>query len=84
MKASEVYREAAKFCFDNDSFSCCAITHKPDPEGLYRWALRKEYEALFKPEGGFYAWGDMWGDESRKCRILALCFMAAIAESEGD
>lgn len=39
--------------------------------------------ALFQPAGSAYGyWGNEWGndDEERKeCRVLALCFMAAMA-----
>jgi hypothetical protein len=40
---------------------------------------------LFKPNEGHNAlwWGEKWEDDARSCRILALCFMAALVEA-GD
>lgn len=92
-KASEVYREAALKMerMATSRFSCCAIdlaagvaTHS---------AERARYEQMFRPKTDHSAWANEWretedwdGETSfiHECRILALCFMAAISEAEGD
>lgn len=62
-----------------------------DEEWGYSHAVMN-YQDLFKPEGaGHGFWGHGWADDPifatentvgvRECRVLALCFMAAITES---
>lgn len=93
MKDSEVYLRAAELCSKSDeygyyTFSCMALGD------LCGWAeqfdrLRYEYAELFKPIHVMFgeSWfGSDFGEEGARnsnYRVLALCFMAAIAKSEG-
>lgn len=83
MKDSEVYREAAKIMSelrddpeDGMCYALCLADHA---------AAMTELTYLMGPPGNKRAyWGNDWGRRYRHaCRVLALCFMAAIAESEG-
>jgi hypothetical protein len=45
----------------------------------------QDYESLFRPEGEEWCWGKDWYDSrdpnfQDNCRVLALCFMAAIVD----
>ena len=96
MKYSEVFREAAlQLERGQDRFSCNAID---DIAGGFNTPARQYYSDLIAPEAndalvmlhdvkwegkGTGAWGWYWGEEAGACRILALCFAAAVAESEG-
>jgi hypothetical protein len=97
MKDSEVYRKAAERIFLNRggyvNFSCWAIDEVVGFES--RSLQRNNYEAWFKPEETKRAvWANEWKDGIfppkeedlmvDECRIIALCFMAAICESEGN
>jgi hypothetical protein len=87
MTDAEVYREAAELVFcSKHRFSCEAIG-LVGRSGFKGWELKFLYSDLFAPEGcdQYDPWGDDWGNttaERRECRVLALCLMAAIAESE--
>lgn len=84
MKASTIYRKAAKLVFKKsgagDGFpSCCAVADYGPEELAFRYAK------LFCPDDcPMMYWGDLWGDdiERKQCRVLALCLMAAISEDE--
>ncbi|MBM3460768.1 MAG: hypothetical protein FJX76_01575 [Armatimonadetes bacterium] len=83
MRASAVYLEAARRIDDGrDTFSCYAINAVNWWDNYHSDLFIK----LFKPRrGAFGLWGQEWGDDDktrRSCRVLALCFMAAIAEDE--
>lgn len=82
MKASEVYRKAARRISDyRNSLSCIAILEADQHER----GLRERYSSLFSPHSfstASTAWGYEWGAGRRQCRILALCFMAALTEYE--
>ena len=92
MKQSDVYLKAAEILEANgaDGWSCWAIEEalgvpKHDV-GEPRHELVMSYEGIFKPEGSDHWWGFAFEKEcgaegAKQCRILALCFMAAIAES---
>lgn len=85
MKRSDVYREAARRVAEGEEeFSCVAVI-------LAGPGAITNYEALMRPDGHWGAWGSGWGDPNayvktyatiHDCRVLALCFMAAIAEYE--
>ena len=92
LKPSEVYREAARRIAEPLAiqWTCWEIEnvlgiprHNPDVKEKDKHYLVRKYEAMFKPENSGHCWGYAWGYEERlDCRILALCFMAAIAEDE--
>ena len=93
-KRAAVYREAAyRVEFGFHSFSCWAIEdvlvvplHGEETKEKDKHPLVRSYEKTFRPEacGWTHNWGVYWnGDERRDCRILALCFMAAMVEA-GD
>ena len=71
-------------------FSCWAITaamgrkkYQFGPEDRTPKEV-KDYQYIFKPEEGNWCWGDLWEEHERDdCRVLALCFMAAMVEA-GD
>ena len=76
-----VYREAARQIEEGIQIWTCnaleCLGASPIP-----------YAALFKPEDEHFdgSWGTRWSDsyeERQDCRILALCFMAAMVEA-GD
>ena len=85
MKASEVYREAAKQMeLGYANFCCHALTR------VGGYGLCAKMKKLYAPRSLSSAWmedsddgkGSYLGTESHNYRILALCFMAAIAEDE--
>ena len=96
MKLSEIYRSAAKLIEDeSERYSCCAIDAVQGEFALhtkaaYRYAklfgsglpaplfADSDCEPMVRLQNAFTESGD-----SHNCRILALCFMAAIMESEG-
>ena len=97
MKPSEVYREAARRMAENENaseFSCIMIERAQGDS--YRESDIDEYNSFFKPENeDAYAWGWRFATDNifdyrdpyvqataNDCRILALCFMAAIAEDD--
>jgi hypothetical protein len=58
--------------------------HGNQPEHLARFkALAARYEAAFKPDEPISMGWWTLGKDGRDCRILALCFMAAMVEA-GD
>ena len=45
---------------------------------------REAYNEMFRPPYSMYdKWGNHWGEDRKSCRVLALCFAAAMAEA-GD
>ena len=97
MKMSEVYRRAAEVIEEGGMlYACDAIgvavgwfspdgCNKPHPyrnKDLRNQALMY-FAELFRPERRSYYWFGPTTGENKKPRILALCFMAAIMESEG-
>lgn len=92
MKDSQIYLRAAELCAikhevgsNNPDAGCCDFICSAG--GARGWALvDNEFEPLFKPEHTsrpLYWFGSLGPAENNKARVLALCFMAAIAESEG-
>ena len=96
MKRSEVYREAARLLEAGEytyNWSCWTICQAKGVP-FYNFGEPKpaevdDYEITFSPYNENadshtrHCWGRAWDeDERRDCRILALCFMAAIAEDE--
>jgi hypothetical protein len=97
VKRSEIYREAARLLESGSpgiyGWSCYAISLA---EGLpFRVTdVVREYTETFSPFSGrrlrtvsaryrAHTWGTQWDrSERHDCRVLALCFMAAIAEDE--
>jgi hypothetical protein len=94
MKASELYREGARLVHEGKAyFSCTAIymlkRKKPmseeffrtnDPEALalsYLFQNPKYKNTLYR--GVF---GNPRNPKNQELRVLAMCFMAAIAESD--
>lgn len=99
VKRAEIYRQAALLyengkLGDAGRGSCSAICEAARPD-LHHYAayedgcrgrLVSDYAAFFRPEIGVVYWGMHWGDsreERDDCRIIALCFMAAMIEA-GD
>lgn len=90
MKRSEVYLRAAELVAQRtDEPSCLALETVMENLALRDWSKPTiRYQRLFAPNiglaGGATTWGYEWGIRSvrKDCRILALCFMAAIAEYE--
>lgn len=89
MKLSEIYRNAAKLIERNKTaFACFAIDDACRGNRLLAKEPQLEFSGLFRPigKGANESWFRDAGstpDERRNIRILALCFMVAIAESEG-
>jgi len=90
----EVYIKAAKDLRKYHGFSCAAVTWSAGDMNEVGYVHADAYTDLFFPPDELnpevwclnYAWGEMWGRTNEKrneCRVLALLFMAAIAES-GD
>ena len=88
MKPSEIYREAARRIEVENDYSCIVLAQATDP--LYESGkadrFTEEYETVRK-------YVDMFGDgnsielqhrleNSQDLRVLALCFMGAIADDE--
>lgn len=94
-RASIYLRAAERIARGKNTYSCCAIGRQSD----YEEPLSKHigpYVAVFKPERAGTFWGSGWDidevdthdavprtAEGKACRILALCFMAAMVEA-GD
>ena len=83
MKKSKTYIEAAKRIANNDENFCCnaidEITGFDVTHLIY-------FEKYFRPT--FAKFGDQWfgscfSGKNQNVRVIALCFAAAIAESEG-
>lgn len=86
-----IYRKAAAIADKNMEASCVAIEKANGTWSVSGWSrLTYNYNNLFKPRNSGVVWGNLWADWSndatlntrRQCRVLALCFMAAIAEDE--
>lgn len=90
-------RAAEAVAEGRQEFSCCAIDHFANEEVGYSQE-RVLYDELFEPGASYNpdrlsAWGILWSDkrgkkekeqEQKDCRVLALCFMAAIVEEEDE
>lgn len=90
-----IYREAARLLETNDrdgsEFSCDRIG---EALGVWEWPhpidleirraryarLKDSYASIFQPKKSDTYWGRLWVENVHDCRILALCFMAAITE----
>ena len=83
-KRAEVYREAADL-IPKDYASCFAVNKVVSGHHECGTSEARAYEELFAPYVKTFAWGEQWGEEPERtnCRILALCFMAAMVEA-GD
>jgi hypothetical protein len=85
MKASEVYLKAAmRMAAKKDCFSCTSIERASNGQGE---PFIKKYAAIFKPcgvetEGIWFGDCACRTDENLGVRVLALCFMSAIAADE--
>ena len=88
MTHSEIYAEAARRmeagdhgCSDTCGYSCCALAvlcSHDDDNAEYK-AVQGAYREIFAES---YWWGKPKRPDHQDERILALCFMAAIAEDE--
>ena len=95
MKDSEIYAKAAQLLEQSPSAvpfqSCCwaisEITHPSEsPRTFARDKHCREMKSVFAPYTREAFWMEQVGNspqEKLNGRILALCFMAAIAQSEG-
>jgi hypothetical protein len=84
MKRSELYEEAAERLDGGYDCGCCAAIYNANPIDS---GAERAFAELFRPDNatnGVYWWdGCCCEDEStRGPRVLALCFMAAIAADE--
>lgn len=99
MKKSEVFRQAAQQLEKRNAgaYSCCEVWGQVyDAPMLEIYAYTDRYQALFAPApeellpdyeelGAFWLDGAFANEaEAHEWRILALCFMAAIYEEEGE
>lgn len=89
-KDAAVYLKAAEIESEQHWFSCQAIEWalgRNRNESITGWsALSTRYANIFKPHQDTYAhstWGHQWAEDQHECRILALCFAAAMAKA-GD
>jgi hypothetical protein len=95
MKSSEIYRRAARSIERSDAFSpgrpftwrsACEAISDVCKGGQFIVCLDK-FNAMFCPDsvnGRLAYYFGVGTYENQGARILALCFMAAISESEGD
>lgn len=91
MKAAKIYLEAARRIADLREWGACdQINQVAVGDPLWQTKYADRFEELFRPEHSNECyWGDLWADEpgdcphrdADNCRILALCFMAAISAS---
>ena len=84
MKPSEVYRKAAEMVAVENGYSCCAVDAACGGKNILAWSpATTEYRRLF---GMFDDFLPIWlftsEEDPQGLRVLALCFMAAIAEYE--
>lgn len=94
MKRSEIYREAARRIEAGSTgcnqptcyYSCCALAVLTAPEDGCLNGMRtgwSHYDAVRIPYAALFVESDWWNVRAHSDeRILALCFMAAIAEDE--
>lgn len=86
---AEIYRTAAeRVCAEENYFSSCEAIAALVADGLFSIQVRR-YDYLFRPykneKNNPLYWGREWSDNDRErqeCRVIALLFMAAIAETE--
>ncbi len=85
MKLSEIYLAAARRVCRKEDFTCNTIDrissggHDFIHDFINPSPARKFYESLFKPRGGTSAWLEPVDFDSHEFRIIAMCFMHAIA-----
>lgn len=84
-----IYRRAAVRQARDKYCSCLAIVCV-DKRSLRNWDgftnAAEAYAEMFKPfkkTHSHCSWGNRWKEDAQECRILALCFAAAMAEA-GD
>lgn len=85
MKRSAIYLEAAQIVDAEYSGCCVAISAAAhDDPHYFDCPEARAFARLFAPRRvHYYYWGEQWPIEERTdCRILALCFMSAIAGDE--
>lgn len=93
MKASEIYVAAARNVADKFGTASCVAVHDLSPVGKRQWAHAQEYARLFSPcdthtsvpclaYSNALRLENIEKMELHNFRVLALCFMAAIAEDE--
>ncbi|MCR4297539.1 MAG: hypothetical protein NUV75_02115 [Gallionella sp.] len=86
-KDAVIYRRAAREMErddDGELFSCILIRTLCNFHGKGLGPTAQQYSDLFKPRlsvDSGKGWGEEWGNDARDCRILALCFAAAMAEA---
>lgn len=79
----ERFHGYACLTIEEQGISCSAFCKKFKP------TIREANEAVPLPDRSWRkdetdgAWGFFWGDDSHDCRVLAVCFMAAMVEA-GD
>lgn len=91
LDSAKVYRDAADYLCrptPKDCWGTCdAINQIAAGDPCYESPAKARYESYFMPPSSTRCyWGEMWGDspdEIHECRLLALCFMAAMVEA-GD
>lgn len=86
----QIYRDAAKLVEDGIHLHSCVAIYDAAGLGVPAvWSKRRslmiceQYDELFRPysnDGWGDSWGICWGLDRQDCRVLALCFMAAITE----
>jgi hypothetical protein len=89
MTNAEIYLRAAEMTDAFDEGTCRTVqraaTGKCDgcvsEPHLTTYAYQKMFAPLEQGNQGY--WGYVWGEDRRFCRVLALCFAAAMAET-GD
>ena len=92
MKRSAIYRKAARLIESGSMDRSCWAVVSAENAGRALWENTPAREAyadqILGGEEDTYAldWGPNGADsrEAKRIRVLALCFMAAIAESEGQ
>lgn len=96
MTRAEIYRRAAELVFDGEEHGCIAIAcAQGQVIGYINDTPEMDKFALFKQRDEHRgAWGYYWGlpldsdrgyenAEEKRCKIVALCFAAAMADA-GD
>lgn len=82
---AEIYRRAAEIVSSDGMLGSCEAIAQLHDDGLYA-AEVIAYKTLFcpfeTPDQNPMYWGQLWGRNAQRCRILALLLMAAIVESE--
>lgn len=84
MKDSEIYKKAARLVAERKTHYSCVAIDDASGADIEDWNRQtKRYQALFRNERSALRAYDAELAGGRKWRVLALCLMAAIAESEG-